>query len=635
MTPTLQVDAATVPSRHGGESRRIAIAWGAAALIAHAAALRLVDAGKECRYQHLTVPPRGWPAWILLAAAAAVVIGLSRVIKHGRFPVARWRAGAAAAVLAALAATPSRDLKAFASEEVLSFLIQAVIAGAVVLAVLHAPSPALPRLRPAVLAIWVFLFTAGAAVLVYERHPHIQDEVSYLIQARYLAAGRISMPAPPAPRAFHLDLMTYEPSRWYSPFPPGWPAVLAAGVLLGFPWLVNPLLSALNLVLARRLARDLFGERVADIAALLLAVSPWFLFMGMSLMSHTVTLTLALMAALSVSRARETGSARYAGLGGLAVGAASLARPLDGAVLALAMGVWLVSGAAPKRLIRAGAFAAAMLIAGSLALPYNRALTGNALKFPVDDYFDRYYHPGVNRLGFGPDRGLPWQIDPFPGHGLRDVLANADLNLTSINWELFGWGCGSLLPIVALFFSGRAARKDWMLLAVAASVAAAYSFYWFSGGPDFGARYWFLAIVPLVFLTARALDKMGRFAGPALACLCLLAVVNYLPWRGIDKYYHYLNMRPDVRRLAAERQFGPSLVFIRGPRHPDYASAAVYNPLDLRAAAPIYAWDRDPAARAEARRAYPDRAVWLVNGPSVTGRGFEVAAGPLPPGGQP
>jgi hypothetical protein len=55
----------------------------------------------------------------------------------------------------------------------------------------------------------------------------------------------------------------------------------------------------------------------------------------------------------------------------------------------------------------------------------------------------------------------------------------------------------------------------------------------------------------------------------------------------------------------------------------------VYNPIDLRAEAPIFAWDRDGETRRRLLTAYPGRPVWLVNGPSVTGRGFEVAAGPL------
>ena len=88
----------------------------------------------------------------------------------------------------------------------------------------------------------------------------------------------------------------------------------------------------------------------------------------------------------------------------------------------------------------------------------------------------------------------------------------------------------------------------------------------------------------------------------------------------------------DIRALAERHDFGRNLVLVRGDRHPDYASAAVFNPLDLRADVPIYAWDRDPDVRARVIDAYHDRPVWIVDGPCITGRGYEVASGPWPAG---
>jgi hypothetical protein len=113
-----------------------------------------------------------------------------------------------------------------------------------------------------------------------------------------------------------------------------------------------------------------------------------------------------------------------------------------------------------------------------------------------------------------------------------------------------------------------------------------------------------------------------------VGALCLASLTTFVPWRAIDKYHHYRGMRPDVRRLAATYDFGRSLVLIGGERHPDYASAAPYNPLDLRADVPIYAWDRDSVVQEKLLRAYPDRPVWTIDGPSITGRGFSVKSRP-------
>jgi hypothetical protein len=88
-------------------------------------------------------------------------------------------------------------------------------------------------------------------------------------------------------------------------------------------------------------------------------------------------------------------------------------------------------------------------------------------------------------------------------------------------------------------------------------------------------------------------------------------------------------MRADVRQLARDAGFGRSLVLVRGARFPDYASSAIYNPIDLHADAPIYAWDASAEIRTELLNAYPDRPVWIIDGPSITRGDFRVIAGPL------
>jgi hypothetical protein len=180
------------------------------------------------------------------------------------------------------------------------------------------------------------------------------------------------------------------------------------------------------------------------------------------------------------------------------------------------------------------------------------------------------------------------------------------------------------------------------MLAMIAVVAGAYSLFWYSGGPDFGARYWYLLLVPFIALTvggARVLaTRLPLAPAPALAharlmiavlSLCILSLLSYTPWRALDKYYHYLGMKPDIAELARQYAFGKSLVLIRGDSFPDYASAWVYNPLDPQADAPIYAWDRDAQLRQSLLNAYPDRVVWGVDGPSITGGDFKVVFGPL------
>ncbi|MEP7343699.1 MAG: hypothetical protein ABI877_00470 [Gemmatimonadaceae bacterium] len=494
------------------------------------------------------------------------------------------------------------------------------------------------------LALWVFAFSAFLAVAVYERHPHLPDEVVYLLQARYLAHGMLTLPLPPVPEAFNLDLMDSDATRWFSPVPPGWPFALAIGARFGVPWLVNPLLGAISVLLANGVLAELYATRTRRITLLLLAASPWFLFMSMNFMTHQLTLAAALGAALAVARARRvaTGRAWRMFMGGLCVGVVSLIRPLEGLGVALLLGVWsLPVRGRSFRFAPSAWLVAGSMLTGLLVWPYNALMTGDPSKFPIMAYTDKYYAKGANDLGFGPTRGLGWGgLDPFPGHGARDVVVNANLNLFSINTELFGWALGSLGVAAFLLASRRMRRADWYMVAVVVVIAGLHSFYWFSGGPDFGARYWYLVLIPCVALAARGIEELSASVakrmpdapGRATTTLLLVtaaAMLTFVPWRGISKYHNYRNMRPDVRKLAQDRHFGRSLILIRGNRHPDYASAAIYNPLDLHADAPIYVWDTTPDVRTRVLAEYPDRPVWVVNGTTLTHGNFEVVAGPL------
>ena len=650
----------------------MSLAWIALFFAGSGASLLLIHAGRSIGYQHYPPPARLLTdapsiALALVALQALLVawgVSRRRVELAGMLRGAGGRAlGWVAIALLLTSATLSRDPLTYAGELVFAFVLQLVQLGNVILIALSVPAswlqavgrladrmlgpPADTRVAPAGpdrfawgLAAWVTLAAGILALVAYQRHPHVPDEVVYLIHAKYFAAGKLAMALPPVPDAFSLDLMSYQPARWFSPVPPGWPAVLAIGAFFGVPWLVNPLLAGINVLLASVVLRALYPRRTARIALLLFAVSPWNLFMAMNFMTHTATLTFALGAAAAVARLRRDPRVRWALLGGASIGLVGLIRPLEGMAVALLLGVWSLGARGRRvRLVPSAALTLATIATGALVFPYNRALTGSARVFPIMAYTDAMYGPGSNALGFGANRGQGWPgLDPFPGHGLIDVVVNANQNLFQINVELLGWATGSLLLILLLLASRRLGRSDWLMLTVILVVAGIHSFYWFSGGPDFGARYWYLIILPALALAARGLEQLESAAASAGAgrrvlvgasVLVAATLLTFVPWRAVDKYFHYRGMRPEIRRLALGPERNAALVLVRGRRHPDYASAVAYNPVDLRAPRPLYAWDRGQTSRRQLVEAFPDRRFWLVNGPSVTGRSYQIVAGPL------
>ena len=644
--------------------------WLALAILGEAAALQLINAGPLIHYQHYRLPAQAladsqlrWPL-LTIAFQAAMVLGGVATRREAIFEWLRPRGRvipllAGVAISVSFAAAVSRDQRFFVSEFCFSALIQLVNGANVLLASWALPANALQKLGrildswlggdeagPVRLdrfawgaALWMTLTAAGLAWFVYERHPHLQDEVAYLYNARYFAAGDVAMAPPPVPAGFEVDLMDYQPDKWVSAVPMGWPAVLTIGAILHVAWLVNPVLAGIDVLLVYLLLGELYSRRVTRVSVLLLCSSPWFILLAMSYMTHTVTLTFGLMAMLGVARARRTGRLRWAWIAGMGVGGCSLVRPLDGAIIGVLAAAWALGlGGARLRFPALVALAAGTVLAGLPALPYNLKLTGDPLRSPLTDYSTKHYGPKTNDYGFGPERGRGWPIDPYPGHTPFEAVILAELNGSALSTDLFGWSAGSLCLLAAFLVSRGKRRPDYLMMAAIILVALAYAPYWTNGGPDFGARYWFLGIVPCVALSARALEwfqdnlRPGRNdvrAIAAVAMLCGLAVVLYIPWRALDKYHHYLGMRPDIRELAATLPFGNSLVFIRGNGFPDYASAAVYNPVDLHSDGPIYVWDRSAEVRSEMIQAYPNRRVWFVDGPSVTHKGFEVAAGPL------
>lgn len=652
--------------------------WLALAIVGQAVALQLIEAGNSAGYQHykpidrLISETHTLLLIFLLLLALLVGFGLKShwptIQGWFRKNFKLWQLAGIGLLIFLSSATVSQQISIYVGELIIASTMQVVNLVVIVLMVWSIPQGSLDSFnriigrlfnaqsanqdsRPVTIdrftvlaAIWVILLAALLSYFSYQRHPHIPDEVMYLYQARYLLEGKFTVAAPPVPEAFSFYLVPYQASRWYSIFPPGWPAILAVGVWLGAPWLVNPLLAGLNIILAYFLLREFFDLSVTRLIVLLLAFSPWFVFMGMNFMAHTFTLTCALVAANSIVQVKRTGKLGWTILAGIAVGVVSLIRPLDGLIVAGLLGLWAL-GMDGKRLSVKALFLFVISAAatGALVLPYNNQVTGEPTSMPLTNYYEEYFGPKKNALGFGPERGLGWAIDPFDGHSPRDALINANLNIFSLNIELLGWVTGSLILIAILIFAGGLRRIDYFLLGIVVLIAGLYSLYWFSGGPDFGARYWWLMLLPLMILTARGVVLLGNMITNkaknsnnintrvmlGVIILCFLTLVNFFPWRAIDKYHQYRGMQPGILSVAAEYSLGESLVLIRG-NDADYESAWIYNPLDPYAPAPIYAWDKNLEVRNKLLHSYIERPVWIVEGPSITQSGYHVIAGPVP-----
>ncbi len=267
-----------------------------------------------------------------------------------------------------------------------------------------------------IICLLAFLSTTAVAASAFERLPHLEDEVAYLFQARTLALGRLTVPSPSQPHSFWTPFVLDYGGQRFGKYPPGWPAVLALGVGVGAPWLVNPALTALGLYLVYRLGRALYDTRVGLLAAALGLTSPLLLVLGGSFLSHMATLCALLLFSLGFLQVARGGRRWIAAAAGLAWGLAFLTRPLTALVYAVPFVAYVIWQAARRGRFRGREYLPLALAGGAVAalLPlYQWAVTGDPWLNPYLLWWP-YDRPGFG-LGYGPMPG---------GHSLHYAWIN-------------------------------------------------------------------------------------------------------------------------------------------------------------------------------------------------------------------
>ncbi|NIT99564.1 MAG: hypothetical protein GWN01_01050, partial [Nitrosopumilaceae archaeon] len=351
---------------------RASAGWFSLLVIGQAISLQLIEAGNQIGYQHYRIENTYQLVLIGLFIVQTVMAiwGLSKywqsIWNWIRINLNVWQIILIGFIFILSSTALSRNIPEYLAELIFAAFIQVVNLVTVVLAVHAIPPEVLQNIkgkfekwfplwskdkhkkidRFAILcALWVFGFALILNIFSYERHPHIPDEVVYLYQAEYFSEGHLTLNLPPFPEAFNVNLMYYDEDnqRWFSPVPPGWPAFLALGSLIDLPFLLNPLLAGINILLSYLLIREISDNSIARISIMLLSVSPWYIFMAMNYMTHTFTLTSALVAALAAIRMKTFCSAKWALISGAAIGAVSLIRPLEGLAVAIVLGSFALS----------------------------------------------------------------------------------------------------------------------------------------------------------------------------------------------------------------------------------------------------------------------------------------------------
>jgi len=395
---------------------------------------------------------------------------------------------------------------------------------------------------------------------------HVSDEVAYTLQARLFAAGvRVGPPAD-VPSMLDYPFWITSPAS-YSPFPPGWPVLLAVGEAIGRPWLVNVTLAGLVPPLVWGIARVWMSPREAELAAAAAGVSPQLALLAGSRMSHVSVLVSLGVLLLVVLRRRDP---LWAWVGaGLAAAYVVLARPFDAALLAgplLLLGVlWAPARSARAAVVFLPGIGALVLLAD------NAALTGNPLSFPMSAWLESWVpggpRPGCNALGFGPDIGC---TDVFGVRGHTPVKAwkIGSAALVRLDALLLGLPGAGVLAVL-----GWARMRRVLPFVATALVVGGYALYW-SPGLAYGARFYAPLLLILPLGLAAVLARLPRlWPLLALVAVSLIGGSRLLPTLADD----YWCVGPGARRSLAEAGVREGLVLLdaRGTRQASWAALGV------------------------------------------------------------
>ncbi|MCC7194447.1 MAG: hypothetical protein IT356_02710 [Gemmatimonadaceae bacterium] len=406
------------------------------------------------------------------------------------------------------------------------------------------------------------------ARFVFSGRPLLIDEIVQVLQARLYATGRLTVPAPAAPEFFSVLHVVDVGPKVYSQFPPGWPAMLSIGSLIGQEWIVGPLCGAVAVATFARLLRRIYGQAASltvIAGTLLFGLGPFVAFQFGSHMSHGPVLMWILLATLALAVAAESRDFRSTivpgVLAGLFAGCAFAVRPLDAVAYAAPAAAAVVLVAPRQR----NTYWTLALAGAGLALPIalvcwvNVVTTGSATAFGYEVLWG-----SAHSLGF---HAAPWGEAHTPQRGLELI----SLYLTRLNTYLFETPFPSLLPVAAgLLVIRRLDRIEQFLFAGTIAHAVLYFAYWHDGfylGPRFVTPWAaFLVLVCIRaarLLAARQLPPVVRAAAPGVLVATIgLTLGSDIPGR-IAQYRSGLSsMRTDYAGAAKAAGATHALVFV-------------------------------------------------------------------------
>jgi hypothetical protein len=431
--------------------------------------------------------------------------------------------------------------------------------------------------------------------VLIQRFPNSGDEQAYLYEAQLFSHGQLYATDPIYDRAHPLnkfvaaDAMDDAGGRRFSKYDPGWPGLLALGMVVHAEGLVAPLLGALTVFLLLSYVSKRIGNQFVVTTWFFPTLCSFFFLSVANFGSHTASMAFLFGAFVlyddTMERPPEDGRWRLLSVG-LLLGYCSLIRYIDWIPL---LG-WIAFDLLRRRKIKG----LILVVLGfgllaSLHLVYNKLLTGDALT-PPGVHFAR----GTVEVHFG------------------FFLTGFETTAIRLRRVLYAFP-----PAILLFLwltrPGPSARLRTYLTLFALNVLVYFLYAGGVAGP--GPRYYFpyfpflfFAVVEVYRLTRE--QKIGRWGWRAAMAGLVVCSFIYADGQTRDIY-----RRLDLERAVATIPQKKRIILLQSGTYKMDIPDLIRNPPDLWSADTLYFAYDDSAGIADLLRRFPQHSVYLYQYP--------------------
>jgi hypothetical protein len=370
------------------------------------------------------------------------------------------------------------------------------------------------------------------------------DEYVYLYQAETLSKGKLWESAHALPDFFYFNHIAQKEGVSVGRFPPGWPAILSVAFLLNIPpFIINPVLGLISLILFYLLAVKLYGQRVALWALPAFALTSFYIFNSASFFSHSSCLLCTLLFVYGVYRYRENENRGYLLLAGFALGILMTIRYYTALIVFLPFFFFLFHQYRLKAITVFFWIGVGSLPCVAAGFWYNYSITGDPL-LPVTmwAYSDE-------SLGF------------VKGHTVLKGIEHI------IRWMLMFlyWCSPAILLLYFIFLWKKVKRRserithpeDYIFILL----LTGYFFYYEIGGNQYGPRFFFEALPFVVLLVVtRVMNSRTQWVMALFFAGMIYGVVK-IPFIAVREH-RVVEERNDVYRQVKKEGITNAVVFI-------------------------------------------------------------------------